>query len=533
MTDTEPARTALDAPLRRQHREAGDQLEKDAARRMVASALFPSLDEQPATVGRYTLRRRLGAGGMGIVFAAYDPTLERGLAIKLLHPSHASEQANAALLQEAQSAAQLVHPNVVTVFDAGIADARVFLAMELVDGQSMAQWLTSRPPWRSAVGVLAQAARGVAAAHARGIIHRDFKPGNVLLGLDGRVCVADFGLAREVGAGIPSRAGLSATDEQARALTRSGEIVGTPAYMAPEAWLGMVQDERTDQFAFCVALYEVLWGQRPFAGDSLLQLREAILQAEPHIPASRDIPDALVGAVSRGLSKNRRDRFSSMTELATILEAHAGEVDLRRALGQEVEPAAPHSTSMYDGLLRELPDGLHTSPEQRVPSEMVRIALARAPLGNPPSALLPILSGLPGRTEIPAVHARAILSAIYDEHFGTLDSFREFIGEVSLTVIRMMFAAFAVPSPSSPVFVDALVGYYNNLVRGMGMEVLHAHDGAAVIRFSHVPRTANEVVRITQAEVLRASLLAAGCRVAEVEVTELDDGAFHLEAKWQ
>ena len=212
----------------------------------------------------------VGEGAMGRVYAAYDPVLDRKVALKLLHPLVDGPEGQQRLLREAKSLAKVAHPNLVGVHDAGAFRDSVFIAMEFVDGTTLRSWLkTERRSEGLILDAFRQAAHGLAAAHDAGLVHRDFKPENVLVGADGRVRVSDFGLARETGAP------LSVTSLEAPALTdpsslqtATGALVGTPAYMAPEQLLGHRADAKADQFAFCVALAEGLSGSRPFAKNS-------------------------------------------------------------------------------------------------------------------------------------------------------------------------------------------------------------------------------------------------------------------------
>ncbi len=279
------------------------------------------------TVGRYRLGQQLGAGAMGMVFEAHDPQLHRRVAIKLLHPGVSDGPDGARLLREARSMAQLAHPNVVTVHDAGRAGSQLFVAMELVDGVTLGTWLSEAKRERNEIlGVFAQAGRGLEAAHRVGIVHRDFKPENVMLGSDGRARVADFGLAR------PSVAWAAGQPEAVRGvrstmtidgLTQQGAVVGTPAYMAPEQWNGTLADARSDQFAFCVALYEALAGERPFEGKTLPALANAVTQGRLR-PMARSIPAWLRRALVRGLSVEPDARYPSMAALLRVLERDRG-----------------------------------------------------------------------------------------------------------------------------------------------------------------------------------------------------------------
>jgi eukaryotic-like serine/threonine-protein kinase len=217
----------------------------------------------PGRVGRYQLCEELGAGAMGVVYRARDPRLDRAIAIKLVRHGGATPAGSARLLREAQAMARLCHPNVVPIFDVGPAGGAVFLAMPLLEGGTLRSWLSDRP--RSVDAILDRfvaAGRGLAAAHGAGLVHRDFKPDNVLLDADGEVHVGDFGLARLAGdePGSVEPADELSVDE----LTRTGAVVGTPPYMAPEQLRGLPIDARADQFSFCVALWEAIFGERPF-----------------------------------------------------------------------------------------------------------------------------------------------------------------------------------------------------------------------------------------------------------------------------
>jgi len=294
------------------------------------------LDARPASagllrrgdaLGRYTVLEHVGSGAMGLVYAAYDSTLDRRVAIKLLHARpglDAGSRREKRLLREAQAMAQLTHPNVVTVHDVGTANGRVFLAMEYVQGVTLRSWMSTPRSWREVVEVFVAAGRGLAAAHAKGLVHRDFKPDNVMLGDDGRVRVMDFGLARAgddasadaSGDGPPSgERGLAAQ------LTHSGTLLGTPAYMAPEQHMGHAIDARSDQFAYCVALHEALYGVRPFAGESVAAVGMAVtkgLLADP--PPGRAVPKHLRRVLLRGISTKPEARFTAMDELLRALE---------------------------------------------------------------------------------------------------------------------------------------------------------------------------------------------------------------------
>ncbi len=301
-------------------------------------------------VGRYVVMHCVGAGANGVVYAAYDPELDRRVALKLLAGddeltvpgSHRDRR----LLREAQALARVHHAHVVNVHDVGVWNDRVFLAMEFATGGTVRQWLTAGPrTWREVLAVLRGAGEGLAAAHAAGLVHRDFKPDNVLLLEDGRAIVTDFGLARPAGLGLGSGLGLgtddlatgsmpltafesSAThpvprrahpDALAATLTATGTLAGTPAYMAPEQFDGATADARSDQFAFSVTLFEALFGARPFGGATIDAL-VAALDDGPQFPGrGRDVPRWLRRAVVRGLAIRPGDRHRDMQALLATL----------------------------------------------------------------------------------------------------------------------------------------------------------------------------------------------------------------------
>jgi tetratricopeptide (TPR) repeat protein/tRNA A-37 threonylcarbamoyl transferase component Bud32 len=308
-----------------------------------------------ASVGRYVLLDQVGAGAMGVVFSAYDPELDRRLALKVLHAGSSTREAKAThnrLRREAQALARLTHPNVVTVHDVGTHRGRVFVAMEFVAGRTLRQWLShnprSPPTVAEIIKVFAAAGRGLAAAHKAGLVHRDFKPENVLLGDDQIVRVVDFGLARRseeeslvdgesldnsgtvaLDAKESERLNITAERSLEMSLTRTGGMMGTPAYMAPEQHLGETATPRSDQFAFCVALWEALYGQRPFPGRDLPSLSLAVTTgrfAEPPSdgPFANRVPAHVHRALLRGLSTEPSNRFANMEALVKALTHDPG-----------------------------------------------------------------------------------------------------------------------------------------------------------------------------------------------------------------
>ncbi|HEX5058815.1 MAG TPA: serine/threonine-protein kinase [Kofleriaceae bacterium] len=302
-----------------------DHLDSCDSCRDVVAALSSSVEPTPASVqpgsriGRYVIVDELGRGAMATVYRARDPELDREVALKLVHFRDGGTSAER-LLREARAMAKLTHPNVTRIYDVGTEGDAVFLAMELVAGMDLARWLRDSHTWREVVAVFAAAADGLAAAHRQLLIHRDFKPANVLVGDDGRVLVSDFGLVHTPSEADRELAAGQVADDVL--LTRTGAIVGTPAYMAPELLAtAAAADELSDQFSFAVALFEGLYGVRPFVGDDLQALRANVLAGRIRVlPADRDVPGWLHQLVLRGLGPRER-RFASMAALAGALRA--------------------------------------------------------------------------------------------------------------------------------------------------------------------------------------------------------------------
>jgi tetratricopeptide (TPR) repeat protein/tRNA A-37 threonylcarbamoyl transferase component Bud32 len=301
-------------------------------------------DEQPETtgvallrggmIGRYIVLGLLGKGGMGVVYSAYDPELDRKVALKLLRIVNRKkgedlDAKRMRLLREAKAIARLSHPSVVVVYDVGTYHDQVFIAMELVDGMTALRWRdTRKPSWKEILRVFIDAGEGIAAAHAADLIHRDFKPDNVMVNREGKVRVMDFGLARTMER-ITAETPTSSEDEgdgptmpgvrvPEPRLTNEGNVVGTPAYMPPEQYLG-VTDERSDQFSFCVSLYECLYGQHPFEARTSVGLTANMQAGRVHdAPAHSKVPLWVRKILLKGLKPRPEDRWASMPE---ILEA--------------------------------------------------------------------------------------------------------------------------------------------------------------------------------------------------------------------
>ncbi len=287
----------------------------------------------PERIGRYDVLSRLGEGGMGVVYAAFDRELSRRVAVKVLRERGGPRWAALAkprLLREARTLARVTHPNVVALFDVGSFEIpgepeQLYLAMELVDGRPLRVWQTGRGV-AEILAMYIDAGHGLAAAHAEGVVHRDFKPDNVLVDDGGRACVLDFGLAvaeRELPPVELEDTLEVGPDPAAERLTMSGTVMGTPAYMAPEQLRGRAADVRSDQFAFCVALFEALYGQRPFGGRSVRQLRAAIMRGIAWPEGRDDVPRSVRRALARGLAADPRARFASLPALLHALGAAA------------------------------------------------------------------------------------------------------------------------------------------------------------------------------------------------------------------
>jgi len=321
----------------------------DRCRRLVSA--LARLDDEPEAglgvapdaplapgrvLGRFTITRGLGEGAMGAVWAAHDPALDREVALKLLHlaPGGPAGDTSARLRREAQAMARLNHPNVVAIYELGAAGDRVFCAMELVDGVTLRSWLGTPRSWRDVLAVARAAGDGLAAAHAAGLVHRDIKPENILIARDGRTLVTDFGLAKLADLGLSDAGervvvagdvavaqtlGPAAAIGNAATLTWTGALIGTPAYMPPEQLTGGPVGAHSDQFSFCVTIYEALFGVRPFAGATLAELAGAIRRGPRRPDDPRGVPGAIVRCLLRGLAADPAERWPAMPALLDAL----------------------------------------------------------------------------------------------------------------------------------------------------------------------------------------------------------------------
>ncbi len=281
-------------------------------------------------LGRFVLLRKLGEGGMGTVFAAYDEQLDRKVAVKLLHPiEKEATRLRQRMLREAQAMARVSHPNVLHVYDVGELGSQIFIAMEYIDGVTLSAWQREAPrSWREILSLYLQAGHGLAAAHQAGLVHRDFKPENVLIDRRGIVRVGDFGLARlqgghDAGAEDDASGSLPGTSQPAlrSPLSQAGSMSGTPGYMSPEQFLCQPADSRSDQFSFCVALFEALFEFRPFGGESLDEMFAHVTTGQRReIPPATSVPIEVQHAILRGLATDPAERFASMDDLLAALD---------------------------------------------------------------------------------------------------------------------------------------------------------------------------------------------------------------------
>jgi serine/threonine-protein kinase len=362
----------------------GDQSGVGAAGDADAEVLSPG-----TRVGRYVIERLVGRGGMGAVYAANDPDLNRRVAVKVLRAETLSEEARAQmrarLLREAQAMARLSHPEVIVVYDVGTLGDQLFVAMEYVDAGTLRQWRATRE--RSVAEILAiyeRAGSGLAAAHKAGLVHRDFKPDNVLVGSDGRVRVTDFGLARTLAgadaAGPEGEAPVAregTTNEGhglATVLTRTGTLLGTPAYMAPEQLGGGGADARSDIFSFCTALYEALYGERPFDGSSLVSLRAAIESNAVRVaPTMTRVPRWARAALLKGIRAAPEQRFASMGELLAALRTGRTKSLRRRIAMAGIAAGSVGLLVAGQAFLRRTPS---MTPPSSAPSSAVAVSAA-------------------------------------------------------------------------------------------------------------------------------------------------------------
>jgi eukaryotic-like serine/threonine-protein kinase len=425
---------ASQAPLARdlhQLRPRANALRLALSRAKAAARLFGATE--PARVGRFVLLGPVTTGGMGAVYSAYDPQLDRRVALKVLHPdAQHSEASRQRLLAEARALARLDHPNIVPVHDALIVDAQVVVVMEWVEGQTLASWEHERKrAWREVVEVYLAAGRGLAAVHRLGLVHRDFKPTNAIIGADGRVRILDFGLARFDSAteaqGADGTAGFDqerggdagtvmADEHEARApLTVPGEVLGTLGFMAPEQLEGKAATAAADQFSFCVALYRAVCGVAPYRGSTASELAASWRRGRLREPAAgSSVPRWLRAALARGLAVAPAARYPSMRTLLDELgrargwrrwrtQAAVAAVAITALLSLAIFRSAPAILPSCDLGAQEI--AAHWAAAQRDPVEM---ALSRA--GAAPATVQTVLTDLDRyREEWARMHRTACL----------------------------------------------------------------------------------------------------------------------------
>jgi tetratricopeptide (TPR) repeat protein len=321
MSGASPTDSASDLASRPRESDAA-RLDRALVQASARAKLFGRKAEEQH-FGRYVLGEVLGSGGAGMVWAAHDPKLDRKVALKLVR--HAGEEHDARLLLEARALARLSHPNIVHVYDVGNErlgdESLLYIAMELLEGGTLRAWMKTPRRTDEVLAVLRAVGQGLAAAHDAGLVHRDFKPDNVLLGREGRPRVVDFGLVRHHGLDDEAVTTQPVIDAPARVITRTGAVMGTPAYMAPEQYERASVDAKSDQFAFCVTLFEALHGERPFRGDTISELAQRITSGQQSLPTRpRPLPRRLRRVLERGLAVDPAARFDSMHELLEQLE---------------------------------------------------------------------------------------------------------------------------------------------------------------------------------------------------------------------
>jgi len=387
-------------------------LELTRLRRHVRAQVFGG-SEQATRIGRFRLLECIGRGGMGVVWSARDEELDRTVAIKLLRPEFSGRDVTA----EARALARLSHPNVVSVFDIGVHAEQRFIAMEYVRGQTLRAWQQASRGVPEVVAQFLEAGRGLAAAHAVGLVHRDFKPDNVLVGDDGRPRVLDFGLARS-----PDRSGgpmpvlEPGTDPFSTTMTHAGLLIGTPAYMAPEQHLGEPAGPHSDQFAFAVSLFEAIVGRLPFPADDLRTLSLRVVRGRFDPPPAQSIPPAIMAVIERALQVEPSARYPSLEALLTALastESEATRFDTRGAdavLNRAASLAA--ADSGRPGL--SVPELEEVAAEAGIEPRFARIAaaeaIARPEVRAPVAQATPALdSSLPTvRTRLPRLPSTVV-----------------------------------------------------------------------------------------------------------------------------
>ena len=365
-------------------------LELERLRRNVRAQLFHETPE-PTRIGRFRLLDCIGRGGMGVVWSAHDDELDRTVAIKLLRP----ELSGRDLTAEARALARLAHPNVVSVFDVGEHEGQRFIAMEHVEGVTLRDWLEPARDPSEVIEMFVAAGQGLAAAHAVGLVHRDFKPDNVLVGRDGRPRVLDFGLARPPDTGSQTPPAVPAdADPFATTMTHAGVLLGTPAYMAPEQHLGEPADTRSDQFAFAVSLFEGLTRELPFVGEDLRTLSLAVVRGRVASASLDRLPSPVRLVLERALAVEAERRFPDMNAMLDALRSTRGSADLRfdtqqvdavLARAAELQQAVPSRPGLSPSEVEAV--GAEAGFDPAVVRQAAAEAVTPAPKKDPPPAL--------------------------------------------------------------------------------------------------------------------------------------------------
>ncbi|MFV8752663.1 protein kinase domain-containing protein [Nannocystaceae bacterium ST9] len=523
----------------------------------------PELDE-PLTVGRYRLLANVGRGGLGHVWAAHDPQLDRVVAVKLLRDQaiRRHRRARAQLLAEAAVMARLTHPNVVRVYDVGDHEGELFVAMEYVEGQTLRAWQLGRTDWRELLDVYLLAGEGLAAAHASGLVHGDFKPDNVLIGNDGRVLVSDFGVAPHLiqahlegalGSGPDDDTGdvdsAMATHEEGGApmtvrdssFSEALELIGTPAYMAPEQLDGRRADVLADQFALCVSLWEALMGERPFQGQTPERLRQAIGQG-PREPKRR-IPAPLLALLRRGLAeapsarhpdlatllarlrrlRTRRRRWSMIAGVAALVATTIAGL----AYGLLVEGPARESPSCSLEQRLEWGDEQRAALERRLASEPLalsddRVALALARLDDFADAwtsarqLTCVLNDHEGEPGVARFHERSLClvaaEAEFDATLAVLST-----AEAKPSMVAQPLIA-ALPDPGHCVRPDQGVAIDDDPERAEQLAVLRR--GVAQVRATRLGQQHEPALRLCVELLAAAESLGDAALLAALELEQ-------------
>lgn len=401
-------------------RPASDALAMERARARAELALFG--EAEPARIGRYQVLDPIAGGGMGVVYRAHDPELDRGVALKVLHPRrHGDARLEQRLITEARALAKLDHPSVVKVHDVVTREDGVVIVMELAEGETLAQWGEARDrSWREILDAYIQAGQGLAAAHAVDVVHRDFKPSNVVIGAHGRVRVLDFGLARFAGTDAstdpgPEREGTPGVVTPG-VVTAPGAFLGTPAYASPEQLDGGAITAASDQFSFCVALHRAIEGVPPFAGSTIEALAASIRAGEIRIALARSVPVWLRAALRRGLAAEPERRYPSMRALLRELARPRGWRRWRwpiaaaalvtAAVATTVALTADEQAPTCDGGASELATAWNADARRAVQAQFARIGTPYAQ-----QAEARILAGLDERaTDWGEIHRAACLA---------------------------------------------------------------------------------------------------------------------------